>query len=106
MSRAQRVLLVALTLLPLQARAALTCPRIDYAEARDWPVAAVESQYCKATQALRASVASSSEMTKAGMPGMAQRALQDARQCQEQQAMLARLLENLHHRPTPPACPS
>ena len=97
----RRVAIAALALAAGAAHAALTCPKIDYAEARDWAPEKVEQEYCRASQALQASVASSREMMHAGLQGEASRALQDAKQCQDLQAMLGRLLENAHHAPLP-----
>ena len=97
----RRVAIAALALSAGVAHAALTCPKVDYAEARDWAPEEVQHEYCKAGAAMRASVASSRDMMNVGLQGEANRALQDAKQCQDLQAMLGRVIENVHRTALP-----
>jgi hypothetical protein len=96
-------LAIAIAFLPLCARAQLTCAKVEYGDARDWPIEKLEEAYCRSDTAMRNSLASSKDLMNAGLRGNAQSAIDDARRCQEQHAMLGRVLENVHKR-SPPDC--
>lgn len=81
---------------------AVACAKIEYVEARDWSPVQVEQAYCAAgnaatygrTEARRLAVVEHE-------PYKAEAVMKQANACAEQQAMLARLLENVHKRQLP-----
>lgn len=81
--------------------AALTCQKVDYVEARDWPLDKLQVEYCRTGETMRNSIAISDSLFKAGLRRDSQDSLDDARLCQQQQQMFGRVIENIHRAPLP-----
>lgn len=79
------------------------CPKIEYADVRDWPVAKLEEGYCAAGKEMRKH-ARLAEIYHASSYNMARAHRLEAGDCAAQQALFGRVIENVHKRQTP-ACP-
>lgn len=84
------------------AQAAL-CAKVEYVDARDWPIKDVEQAYCDVGKSMSRSVSDALEAQKAGSSRDANAILAMGSQCAEQQAMFGRVIQNVHKRPLP-AC--
>jgi hypothetical protein len=84
----------------LESTAALagTCTKIDYAEARDWPVEQLEQSYCAELETSYQSFKKATEYMGRNTYA-ANRILDDSRICDDNIKMFQRILQNVHKRP-------
>lgn len=84
------------------------CSKIDYADAKDWPVDKAEKQYCFATKMAESKLRLLKDVRTSGLllPPSESRATNAAiSECIAQSEMFGRVIENVHKRPLP-NCPS
>ncbi|MGH9554166.1 MAG: hypothetical protein ACRD3W_32610 [Terriglobales bacterium] len=81
------------------------CPKIEYADARDWPPDKLEARYCLDLKMHDSRHGLWLKLRDAGLlSGRDSKELMaDSAACLEQADMLQRVLENVHKRP-PPTC--
>ena len=75
----------------------LACDKVDYAEAKDWPVETLEAAFCAD---FHESVQTTTQAADLHDPGL----LRYSNRCAEQAMMYHRILKNLHGRAGAPDC--
>ncbi len=92
----------ALLLFALCGPAWASCERIEYADARDWPIAKAEEAYCDAKREMYEAIsAGSAAANKSGYPRDAAPMLRESNACAARSDLFARVIENVHKRPLP-----
>lgn len=91
---------VASLLLVFIAPTALACSKVEYADARDWPVDQLERAYCEAGKDMSDGIRAASEAARVSMRD-ANAILRISDQCAEKRAMLGRVIQNVQKRALP-----
>ena len=93
----------ALLLLLVAAPAVADCTKIDYVEAKDWPVDKVERQYCQDLAVNKIKMDLWTDLRNSGLLSKrdSSEIMAQAQVCLEQAELMGRVLTNLHGRPRP-----
>lgn len=84
---------------------AVGCSKIEYADARDWPLEKAAADYCRSGRLAKVDDELLRDLRSQGLlsPRDAAQYGADATSCRERQALFGRVIENVHRAPLP-AC--